>query len=75
MDRILLTKGQTIKIGGIPFELESDTVVLGDKDNLNLMTAAEGTHKLFGVSSVLYDAQSTTSDNIKPSSASMYCLK
>ena len=40
LDRILLPKGQIIKIRGIPFKLESDTVVLGRRENIALIKDA-----------------------------------
>jgi len=36
-DRIELLRGQSVKVDGIPFELEDDTVLLGREGNLNLI--------------------------------------
>ncbi|MCK5021503.1 MAG: hypothetical protein KAS32_31110 [Candidatus Peribacteraceae bacterium] len=36
LDKISMKKGQLIKVDGIPFELDDDTTVLGNKKNLSL---------------------------------------
>ena len=75
-DRILLSKGQLIHVSGLPFELESDTIVLGCKNNLEYLEANEqNPYKLLGVTDTPIAAQSVTSDTIKPSSESMNCLR
>lgn len=66
-DRIKFNKGQGVKIDGIPFELESDTVLIGNANNLKLISD----HRSFGVPSVLTDDQSETSDTMSPSSESI----
>ncbi len=70
-DRIHLSKGQIIKIGGLPFELEADTVVLGCENNLKLLDKDGGHYKFLGVTNVRSDAQSETSAAIIASSESM----
>ena len=58
VDRIFFPKGTLIKIEGIPFWLESDTVLLGNRGNLSLIDY----DKSLGVPSVLNEDQSETSD-------------
>ena len=70
-DRIQLSKGQIIHIGGLPFELEADTIVLGCQNNLKLLEASPSGYRSLGVDSALTEAQSVTCDTIKPSSESM----
>lgn len=36
MDKIIIEKGTTIHIDGFPFKLNNDTVVLGNKNNMEL---------------------------------------
>jgi hypothetical protein len=48
LDRIRLVKGQGIKISGIPFALESDTIVLGNKNNLSLFKSKPSESKVVG---------------------------
>ena len=36
MDLMTVKKGTVIKIGGLPFELANDTLILGEKTNFNL---------------------------------------
>lgn len=72
--RIQIPQGTVIKISGLPFWLESETVVLGTKGNLSLLPEAyQG--KSLGEPSKLRPAQSSTSDTIKPSSESTKDLK
>ena len=75
-DRIHLSKGQIIHIEGLPFEIESDTIVLGCKNNLKLLETDERNHyRLLGVVDTPIEAQLATSDTIKPSSESINCLR
>lgn len=72
MDKIILSKGMTIHLDGLPFILSQDTFVEGVKVNLSLLSPS---YKLFGVSSVLKVAQSETSSTQIPSSESIKDLK
>lgn len=60
-----------MKVDGLPFWLEADTVLLGNEANFGLIRQ----DRLFGVSSTLKEDQSETSDTIRASSESMHCLK
>ena len=71
MENIIIQKNTLVKIDGIPFTLIKDTEVKGNTKNLELVRS----HKSFGVPSVLKDAQSVTSEIMKPSSESRNFLK
>ncbi len=71
-DRIEFPTNTLVKIDGLPFRLESDTVLLGNKSNLGFITT-QG--KLLGEPSKPLPAQVITSETIKPSSESMKDLK
>ena len=63
LDKFILEKGSQVKICGVPFIVESDTVLLGNKNNLCFC------YKSLGVPPVLREAQDETSDTIKPFSS------
>lgn len=69
---IIIKKGTTIKIDGIPFRLKTNAKVLGYLENLKLVSKV---FKSFGDPLVLYVAQEETSETTKPSSESMKVLK
>jgi hypothetical protein len=73
MDRIQLQRGQVIKIGGLPFALESDTVVIGHQKNFDLID--ERYFRSFGVPIGLNVAQDDDSETSNPSSSSINCVK
>lgn len=71
-DKMKLSKGQIIHIGGLPFELEADTLVLGCKNNLKLINeAGQEDYKSLSVADTLTEAHLVTSETIKPSSESI----
>ena len=72
MDKIILPAAQTIKVNGVPFQLNSDTLVTGNRENLKLL--GEG-YKSFGDPSVLCVSQDDTRDTTKPSSESINIKK
>jgi hypothetical protein len=35
-ERLVIPKGTTIKLGGLPFQLNGDTIVIGTKENFEM---------------------------------------
>lgn len=67
MDKITFRKGTMVKVDGIPFTLENETILVGKASNVSLIRP----HKSLGVPSVLNVAQPETSETARPSSESM----
>ncbi len=72
MNTIILSKGITVQVDGLPFVLDQDTFTTGVKENLPLLS---NHFKSFGDPSVLKVAQLETSSTESPSSESMNPLK
>jgi hypothetical protein len=60
LDRIRISKGQEIKIAGIPFMLESDAVFLGTEENLSILKATKSKDVAHGKPDTLYEFRPVT---------------